>query len=59
MRVGWKQWLSANVIVVLPRLGIGLGLGIVALVVFTARVDHVIHDGLAVDHHENLHVHRP
>jgi hypothetical protein len=56
---GWKQWLIANGVAVLPRLGIGLGLGVVALVVSAARVDHVIHEGLAVDPHENLHVHWP
>jgi hypothetical protein len=51
---GRKQWLCTNVIAVLPRLGIGLGLGVVALI-----VDHVLHDGLAIVPHEIMHVHRP
>jgi hypothetical protein len=51
---GRKQWLCFNVIAVLPRLGIGLSLGIVALV-----IDHVMHDGLAIVPHEIMHVHRP
>jgi hypothetical protein len=53
-----KQWLYANVVAVLPRLRIGLSLGLVALVVFSAQVDHVMHDGLAIVPHETMHMHR-
>jgi hypothetical protein len=54
-----KQWLCANVIAGLPSPGIGLDLGVVALVVFSACVDHVMHDGLTIVPHEIMHVHRP
>jgi hypothetical protein len=51
----WKQWLSDNVVGVLSS----LDLGVVDVAIFSACVDHLMHDRLTIVLHEILHVYWP